>query len=91
MAGLGTVRVSLENSFGVRVGVGLCEGRLLYGRFGSRERATVTAFGPAVICAGRLAESGSAINVCEHLMAGLDLRRIAGDGSIRVVAHCGSA
>ena len=54
VAGLGTARASLEESFGVRVGVGLCEGSLLYGRFGSHERATVTAFGPAVVCARRL-------------------------------------
>jgi class 3 adenylate cyclase len=91
VAGLGTAKASLESSFGVRVGVGLCAGSVLYGRFGSRERATITAFGPAVICARRLAESGSAISVCEHLMDGLDLRKIAGDGFVNVVAHCGSA
>ena len=58
---------TFENSHGVWVGVGFCTGRLVYGRYGSSNRATVTGFGPPRICATRLARRGSGINLCERL------------------------
>ena len=64
---LDKVATTFENSNGVRVGVGLCTGRLVYGRFGSPNRATVTGFGPPRVCATRLARRGSGINLCERL------------------------
>jgi class 3 adenylate cyclase len=76
---------TLEHSHGVRVGVGLCAGPLVYGRFGSRDRATVTGFGPLRVCATRLAHRSSGINLCERLA---ELCNWAGAStSISVHAH----
>jgi class 3 adenylate cyclase len=57
---------AVELPSGVELGVGLCSGRAIYGRFGSPDRATVTAFGPPVSCAGQLAMRRG-IRVCERV------------------------
>ena len=58
---------SVESEFGVRVGVGTCRSTMLYGRFGSSERCTIVAFGPAEVCAARLAERLPGFTICERL------------------------
>ena len=86
---LGKAATTMENTLGVRVGVGLCDGRLVYGRFGSRDRATVTGFGPPRVCATRLAHRGSGINLCERLA---EICNWAGAStSITVHAHAANA
>lgn len=78
---------TFENAHGVRVGVGLCAGRLVYGRFGSHDRATVTGFGPPRVCSTRLAQRGSGINLCERLA---EICNWAGpSNSISIHAHAG--
>jgi class 3 adenylate cyclase len=56
------IRESLE---GLAVGVGVCKGSVIYGRFGSDKRATHTGFGYAQICAHKLASRGPGLSVCE--------------------------
>ena len=85
---LDKARASVETAFGVRVGLGLCGGKLVYGHFGGRDRATVTAFRPAAICARRLAESGDSINLCEHMVAGSSQPKILGNAFVSVRPHC---
>ena len=43
-----------ERDFSVQIGLGLCRGTMLYGRFDLSNRNTITAFGPPAICAERL-------------------------------------
>ena len=51
------------------VGVGVCAGRMIYGDYGSTERATVTAFGPPTVCAASLARRQAGVNLCESISA----------------------
>ncbi len=60
-------RISVEDTMGVRVGLALCTGELIYGRFGSTQRATFAGFGPPLICAGRLAQSMNGTIICARL------------------------
>ena len=50
------VRDSLEANFGLRIGVGICAGTVIVGRFGAPQRFTHTAFGTPIMCADRLAD-----------------------------------
>ena len=86
---LDQVAAKLERAVGVRIGVGLCSGTLLYGRFGSADRATVTGFGRPLICATRLADKGGGINLCEGLEESCSWE--GPSNSISVHAHAGDA
>lgn len=55
----------LRAEFEVNVGVGVCFGTALCGRFGSAKRCSHTAVGPPEICASKLADR-SGLSVCER-------------------------
>jgi len=55
----------LRAEFEVNVGIGVCLGTALYGRFGSAKRCSHAAIGPPEICASRLADQ-SGLSVCEQ-------------------------
>ena len=59
----------LEADFGLRIGVGVCGGRVVYGKFGTPDRCTVTAFGAPVMCADHLADEVRTIAICELFAA----------------------
>jgi class 3 adenylate cyclase len=61
------VRDSLEIDPGLRVGIGICKGTVIVGRFGTPQRLTVTAFGTAVACADRLADEERTLAMCERV------------------------
>ena len=64
-AGIGLL-TKLRNALeGVNIGIGLCKGPVVYGRFGSQNRCTATAFGEPVICAHSQARGRSGLNICE--------------------------
>lgn len=44
------------------IGVGISRGEIIYGKFGSESRATVTGFGPPINCAIQLARNNSGIS-----------------------------
>jgi adenylate cyclase len=72
-AALRGARDSLESALSLHVGLGLCRGTVIYGRFGTSERLTVTAFGPPLICADRLADEEHTVGVCELLATRIPL------------------
>jgi class 3 adenylate cyclase len=63
------VRDSLEADFGLRVGVGICAGTVIAGRFGAPQRLTHTAFGAPIMCADRLADEERKLAMCERVPA----------------------
>jgi class 3 adenylate cyclase len=60
------VRDFLETDLGLRVGVGICRGTVIVGRFGTPQRLTVTTFGTPVACADRLADEERTLAMCEQ-------------------------
>jgi len=90
VAALDRARASVERSVGRQVGLGMCCGKAVYGVFGSDKLRAATGFGPPVNCARQLAQSGSGINLCEHLMVGLSLPDITMRGLTQVCVHRGS-
>lgn len=86
---LDRARATVESELAVLVGVGVCVGSLVYGRFGSPDRATVTGFGRPLICATRLADRGSGINLCEGLAESCSWE--GPSNSISVHAHAGDS
>ncbi len=79
---LHNLRKSVE---GLPVGLGLCRGTVVYGRFGSRARATFTAFGPPQICAEQLATRGPGLRICERVAG--NISGIAGETLPEICAH----
>ena len=63
------VRDSLEANFGLRIGVGICAGTVIVGRFGAPHRFTHTAFGAPIMCADRLADEERTLAMCERVPA----------------------
>jgi class 3 adenylate cyclase len=63
------VRDSLEADFGLRIGVGICAGTIIVGRFGAPHRFTHTAFGAPIVCADRLADEERRLAICERVPA----------------------
>lgn len=57
----------LESESQVRIGLGLCRGPVLLGRFGSVSRAAFSALGPPVICSEQIATSGNVFGLCQSL------------------------
>lgn len=88
---LSTARMSIEESFGVRVGVGICSGNLIYGSYGSSNRMTATAFGPALACAKRLAESADGISLCERLISATDSQKVIEHAAAVIRPHSGTS
>ena len=72
----------------MKLGVGICAGTVIYGEFGSRERATVTAFGSTVICSGRLGENSPGVNVCRRIAENVS-NNILQKGFGRIMEHTG--
>jgi class 3 adenylate cyclase len=58
----------LRREFEVQVGIGICFGTMLCGRFGSLQRLTSTALGPPAICSEKLSDRRG-LNICEELAA----------------------
>ncbi|HEY1269533.1 MAG TPA: adenylate/guanylate cyclase domain-containing protein [Candidatus Binatia bacterium] len=69
-----------------KVGVGICFGKVILGRFGSEARAIFTGFGPAVSCARNISAQGSGVYVCEQLQKRV-LRPFPRPELISVVKH----
>jgi class 3 adenylate cyclase len=63
------VRDSLEADSGLRIGVGICAGTVIVGRFGAPHRFTHTAFGAPTMCADRLADEERTLAICERVPA----------------------
>jgi class 3 adenylate cyclase len=61
------VHDSLEADFGLRIGVGICAGTVIVGRFGAPDRFTHTAFGAPIVCADRLADEERTLAMCERV------------------------
>jgi class 3 adenylate cyclase len=81
---LRNLRDSLE---GLPIGLGLCKGVVIYGRFGSDKRATHTAFGHAQVCAERLASRGPEVSVCEMVAARVPPHKFPTDARYSVYPH----
>lgn len=69
-----------------KVGVGICFGKVILGRFGSEARAIFMGFGPPVFCARNLAGIGPGVNVCEQIQKRVS-RPFPGPALINVVKH----
>lgn len=87
VARLENARAVVEDAMGLRVGVGFCGCELIYGRFGSAERATVTGLGPSLICAGRLARSENRTIVCARLAGNSAPSSSRADASFSIAPH----
>jgi class 3 adenylate cyclase len=81
---LRNLRESLE---GLRIGLGVCKGLVIYGRFGSDKRATHTAFGHAQICAERLASRGPELSVCELVAKRIPPHEFPTDARFSICSH----
>ncbi len=81
---LRNLRESLE---GLRIGLGLCKGLVIYGRFGSDKRATHTAFGHAQVCADRLASRGPELSLCELVAARIPPHEFPTDARFSICSH----
>jgi hypothetical protein len=80
---------AIERRFGLRVGVGVCKGKVMYGSFGLPSRAFFAAFGPPVMCACALSKKKSGIALCSWIAsAGASSNpRIAKVGSMEIHSH----
>jgi class 3 adenylate cyclase len=81
---LRNLRDSLE---GLEIGLGLCSGPVICGRFGSDKRATHTAFGPPQVCAERQANRGPQLSVCELVAANIPSNQFPTDARFSVYPH----
>jgi len=84
-------RDSLEDELGLRIGVGVCGGRVVYGKFGTPDRCTVTAFGAPVICADRLADEERTLAICELFAAHVPNTVLSTDPRISIHRHWNQA
>jgi class 3 adenylate cyclase len=79
----------IESRYDIKIGVGLCRGRAMYGRFGAASRFAVTAVGSPVICASRLAHYSDRVAMCDALAKQLPQRFLSDHNlMLRVYPHC---
>lgn len=80
---------ALESRYALQVGVALCRGRTMYGRFGMPSRYTIAAVGSPIICAARLASYTDRVALCAALGAQLSPTFLSeNDKVLKLRPHC---